>query len=183
VLKSAMKWYIVLSFLLAFTLWAQEQSLGDVARKNRNSAPQRTTKKVVTNEDLSGKSDSDIDSKTTPATNEKVSENGRQSSKYPLTAEQLEAAKNRVRQLKSRIADLESRRAEINQWKKDRKGEVAYCAAQKLAYGYSACEVVAEREAALQDVESRLSATKEQLAKLQERLRQMGYGSSVYDAT
>jgi chromosome segregation ATPase len=175
------KLQIVLSFLLVSAVVLAQESLGDLARKNKQNAPQRTTKKVFTNEDVSTKSDSD--SKTAPVENDKPTENAKPSSKYRLSAEQVEAAKDRVRQLKSRIANLESRRAEITQWKQDRKNEVAYCAAQKQAYGYSACDVVAENEAALREIESRLRATKEQLAQLQEKLRQMGYGSSVYDAT
>jgi hypothetical protein len=163
--------------LLGITSAAQEQpSVADAARKNRKGAPAPATKKVYTNDDMApGKTSSP--ELTLP------SDNGRPSRMMSLTPQQVATVKEKIGRFKKYLASLETRRAEIKKWQDDHKNETAHCGAQQQAYGYSACDTIDEYQKELNDVERRMKSAQAELSTYQEKIRQMGYGSSVWDAS
>jgi hypothetical protein len=171
--------FLLSLFFASFTFAQQPASLGDVARAKRKAQPQNS-KRVLTNEDISvaraTKSPTD-DSKPAPKT---------QASDAPtnlsLTPAEIAAVKAKVGRMKSTIAALESRRKGLLQWEEDHKSETAQCYGQQQAYGYSACDIVKEHKSLLERIESQLESSKSDLRNYQDEIRQMGYGSSVYDA-
>lgn len=164
--------------LLIVTGAAQEQpSVADAARKNRKGASAPATKKVYTNEDMApGKASSP--ELTLPESPNK----GKPSKMMSLTPEQVATVKEKIGKFKKYIASLETRRAEIKKWQDDHKNETAHCSAQQQAYGYSACDTIDEYQKELNDVERKMKSAQSELSTYQEKIRQMGYGSSVWDA-
>lgn len=165
--------------LLGVTGVAQDQpSVADAARKNRKGAPANTTKKVYTNEGMApGKAPSpELSLPETPS-------NGKPSKMMSLTPEQVATVKEKIGKFKKYLASLESRRTEIRKWQDDHKNETAHCGAQQQAYGYSACDTVNEYQKDLNDVERKMKSAQSELSTYQEKIRQMGYGSSVWDAS
>ncbi len=158
---------------------AQEQpSVADAARKNRKGAPLPTTKKVYTNEDMApGRAPSpELSLPETPGS-------GKPSKMMSLTPEQVGVVKEKIGRFKKYVASLETRRAEIKKWQDDHKNETAHCGAQQQAYGYSACDTIDAYQKELNDVERKLKSAQSELSTYQEKIRQMGYGSSVWDAS
>lgn len=164
--------------LFAVACSAQDQpSAADAARKSRKGAAAPATKKVYTNDDMApGK----------PASPElSLPENpnsGKPSKMMSLTPEQVATVKEKIGKFKKYIASLDSRRSEIKKWQDDHKNETAHCGAQQQAYGYSACDTVNDYQKELDDVERKMKSAQSQLSTYQEKIRQMGYGSSVWDA-
>lgn len=171
---------VLLCFLLLTTVCcAQEQpSAADAARKNRKGAPAPNTKKVYTNEDMAPGKTSSPD-----LTMPEGSSNGKPSKMMSLTPEQVAVVKDKIGKFKKYLASLETRRSEIKKWQDDHKNETAHCGAQQQAYGYSACDTVSDYQKELNDVERKMKSAQSQLSTYQEKIRQMGYGSSVWDAT
>lgn len=166
--------------LLVLACAAQEQpSVADAARKNRKGAPAATgTKKVYTNDDMApGKTSS------SELALPEVPNNGKPSKMMSLTPEQVVIVKEKIGKFKRYIASLETRRTEIKKWQDDHKNETAHCGAQQQAYGYSACDTIDEHQKELNDVERKLKSAQSELSVYQEKIRQMGYGSSVWDAS
>lgn len=165
--------------LLSVACVAQDQpSAADAARKNRKGAPAPATKKVYTNDDMApGK----------PATPElslpESANNGKPSKMMSLTPEQVAIVKDKIGKFKKYLASLETRRSEIKKWQEDHKNETAHCGAQQQAYGYSACDTIDEYQKELNDVERKMRSAQSELSTYQEKIRQMGYGSSVWDAS
>lgn len=165
--------------LLGVTAAAQEQpSVADAARKNRKGAPVPSTKKVYTNEDMapSKASSPELSLPETPS-------NGKPSKMMSLTPEQVATVKEKIGKFKKYLASLETRRTEIKKWQDDHKNETAHCGAQQQAYGYSACDTIDEYQKELNDVERKMKSAQSELSTYQEKIRQMGYGSSVWDAS
>ena len=165
--------------LLGGTAAAQEQpSVADAARKNRKGALAPATKKVYTNDDMApGKSSSP--ELTLPDS----ADNGKPSKMMSLTPQQVATVKEKIGKFKKYIASLETRRTEIKKWQDDHKNETAHCGAQQQAYGYSACDTIDQYQKELNDVERKLKSAQSELSMYQEKIRQMGYGSSVWDAS
>jgi len=165
--------------ILVISCCAQDQpSVADAARKNRKGAPAPATKKVYTNDDMaSGKSSSP------ELTLPENPNNGKPSKMMSLTPEQVTTVKEKIGKFKKYIASLETRRTEIKKWQDDHKNETAHCGAQQQAYGYSACDTIDEYQKELNDVERKLKSAQSELSVYQEKIRQMGYGSSVWDAS
>jgi hypothetical protein len=165
--------------LLGITGAAQEQpSVADAARKNRKGAPVPSTKKVYTNEDMapSKASSPELSLPETPS-------NGKPSKMMSLTPEQVATVKEKIGKFKKYLASLETRCSEIKKWQDDHKNETAHCGAQQQAYGYSACDTIDEYQKELNDVERKMKSAQGELSTYQEKIRQMGYGSSVWDAS
>jgi hypothetical protein len=170
---------LVFICLLSLACVAQDQpSAADAARKNRKGAPAPATKKVYTNDDMApGKAASpELSLPESPS-------NGKPSKMMSLTPEQVATVKEKIGKFKKYLASLELRRTEIKKWQDDHKNETAHCGAQQQAYGYSACDTVNDYQKELDDVERKMKAAQSQLSTYQEKIRQMGYGSSVWDAT
>jgi chromosome segregation ATPase len=171
---------LLCSLLFLAACCAQDQpSVADAARKNRKGATAPATKKVYTNEDMApGKTSSSPD-----LTLPEIPKNAKPANKMSLTPDQVAIVKEKIAKFKTYIASLEARRTEIKKWQEDRKNETAQCAAQQQAYGYSACDVVKEYQQELNQIESKLKSARTELGTYQEKIRQMGYGSSVWDAS
>jgi chromosome segregation ATPase len=171
---------LVCTLLLLAACCAHDQpSVADAARKNRKGATPPATKKVYTNDDMAPGKNSSSPELTLP----EPSKDAKASNKMSLTPDQVAIVKEKIARFKTYIASLEARRMEIKKWQEDRKNETAQCAAQQQAYGYSACDVVKEYQQELNQVESKLKSAQSELGTYQEKIRQMGYGSSVWDAS
>ena len=157
---------------------AQDQpSVADAARKNRKGAAAPAAKKVYTNEDMAPGKPASPELSLPESPN-----NGKPSKMMSLTPEQVATVKEKIGRFKKYLASLESRRTEIKKWQDDHKNETAHCGAQQQVYGYSACDTVNDYQKELDDVERKMKSAQSQLATYQEKIRQMGYGSSVWDA-
>lgn len=179
--KSPVTRSFTLSCILLFAVacWAQNQpSVADAARKNRKGASAPTAKKVYTNDDMApGKTSSP------ELTLPESADNGKPSKMMSLTPQQVATVKEKIGRFKKYIASLETRRSEIKKWQDDHKNETAHCGAQQQAYGYSACDTIDEYQKELNDVERKMKSAQSELSTYQEKIRQMGYGSSVWDAS
>jgi hypothetical protein len=174
-----MRTVLCLLLLLAACCAQEQTSVADAARKNRKGAAAPATKKVYTNDDVAPGKTSSSPELTLP----ELQKGAKPSNKMSLTPDQVAIVKEKIAKFKTYIASLEARRAEIKKWQEERKNETAQCAAQQQAYGYSACDVVKEYQQELDQVESKLKSAQSELATYQEKIRQMGYGSSVWDAS
>jgi hypothetical protein len=165
--------------LLAVACSAQDHpSVADAARKNRKGAPAPSVKKVYTNDDMApgNPSSPELTLPDSP-------DNGKPSKMMSLTPQQIATVKEKIGRFKKYIASLETRRIAIKKWQDDHKNETAHCGAQQQAYGYSACDTIDEYQKELNDVERKLILAQSELSTYQEKIRQMGYGSSVWDAS
>ncbi|MGA7646138.1 MAG: hypothetical protein WBW01_06480 [Terriglobales bacterium] len=161
----------ILSIALLVSSVAYSQSLGDVAKENREKqkakAAAATAKpKVITNEDLPANSTAmseESEGKTPPAP-----------MPVPSAGMSAEQWKSLILSRKNGIA---AQQAQINKL----NDSIHYVTASLYSNGLQHNEHQAQKQQSVEQMKQQLEEQKKSLAELQEAARQAGMGSAVYD--
>ncbi len=165
----------VLSIALVTGSVAYGQSLGDVAKENREKqkakAAAATAKpKVITNEDLSANS---------AALSDESSEEGKDKTRpapmpVPSGGMSAEQWKSLILSRKNTIAAQQAQIDKLND-------SIHYVTASLYSNGLQYNERQAQKQQEVERMKQQLEEQKKSLAELQEAARQAGMGSAVYD--
>ena len=161
----------VLSIALVMGSVAYGQSLGDVAKENREKQKAKTAAatakpKVITNEDLPANPaamSEESEGKTRPAPMPRPSGG--------MSAEQW---KNLILSHKNGIAALQAQIDKLND-------SIHYVTASLYSNGLQHNEHQAQKQQSVEQMKQQLELQKKNLADMQEAARQAGMGSAVYD--
>ncbi|MGA7080290.1 MAG: hypothetical protein WBQ43_08715 [Terriglobales bacterium] len=161
----------ILSIALLMSSVAYGQSLGDVAKENREkqkakAAASTAKPKVITNEDLPAKPaaiSEESEDKTRPST-----------SPVPSGGMSSEQWKSLILSRKNGIAALQAQIDKLNE-------SIHYVTASLYSNGLQHNEHQAEKQQSVERMKQQLEEQKKSLADLQEAARQAGMGSAVYD--
>ena len=171
------------ALVLVCAVQVAAQSLGDVARQNRQKKTPSAHHVVITDEDAptTNKPVTEADKSAKPASAKSDSAESADSpetenSKSKPSAEQVRnrilAQRRKIRALEEERSDLQER---IDQWKGSDCTHVFY------PDGTNACDELPQLSAADSRLKSQLAREKTKLEAMQEAGRHLGYGSSVYD--
>jgi predicted RNase H-like nuclease (RuvC/YqgF family) len=170
-MRQAHKFAAVMGVVLFVVAGSYGQSLGDVAREQRQKQAKagNTTHKVVTNEDIpespeavestSVSSDEHAGAPTTPAPNDTRS--------GELWKAKIEEQKNSVASLQNQIDKLNS--------------SIHFVEANRYYNGVQYNERQVQKQEEVQRLQKQLDERKKQLEDMQESARKAGLGSSVYE--
>jgi hypothetical protein len=169
----------VFSGVLLIGAVAYGQSLGDVARENRekqqakaaSSASSKPKQKVITNEDLPARvepASTESEGNMKPASATAAA--GGQSSEAPSAQEW----KSRILAQKNAIAAQQAQIDKLNE-------SIHYVNASLYSNGIQHNENQAKKQEAVAQMQQELEEQKRKLAQMQESARQAGMGSAVYD--
>ncbi|HVO80120.1 MAG TPA: hypothetical protein VMT28_05285 [Terriglobales bacterium] len=172
-------------FLTAFLFLATTgygQSLGDVARENRQKQQEKkkdedkkdasTPHKVITNEDIPEKEDtSTSETEGTPSGDQDDQPGGESSSAVTRSGEQWKAA---IQAQKEAIASLQSQIDKLN-------ASIHFVEANRYTNGVQYNQYQLEKQKRVQQAQKQLDEQKKKLEDMQEAARKAGFGSSVYD--
>jgi len=147
------------------------QSLGDVARENREKqkgkgASSTAKPKVVTNENLPKNPDAETpesEGKTTAA-----------SSKLPRGGQSAEQWKSRILAQKNAVANLQAQIDKLND-------SIHFVVANEYYNGVQYNQHQVKKQENVAQMQQQLEEQKKNLAQTQEAARQAGMGSAVYD--
>jgi hypothetical protein len=161
----------VLSIALVMGSVAYGQSLGDVAKENREKQKAKTASstakpKVITNEDLPANPaamSEEGEGKTSPARMPRPSGG--------MSAEQW---KDLILSQKNGIAALQAQIDKLNE-------SIHYVTASLYSNGLQHNEHQAQKQQSVEQMKQQLELQKKNLADMQEAARQAGMGSAVYD--
>ena len=156
--------------LILMTAAGYGQSLGDVAREQRQKQQAKTSQtapKVITNEDLGEAPDG-----AAKDTGEARKQD--ESSSKPLGSKTAEQWKAEIEAQKTAIADLQSRIAKVNSSVRFTQTTVTWNAVRHN-------ERQEQKLDEVQQMQNQLGEEQKKLEQLQESVRQEGFGSAVYD--
>jgi hypothetical protein len=166
----------VLSIALLISSVAYGQSLGDVARENREkqkakAASSAAKPKVITNENLPAKPEatpSEIDGETKPAAAPDPSGG--------MSAEHMspEEWKSQILGQKNAIAMMQAQIDKVND-------SIHYVTASLYSNGLQYNDHQAKKQQSVEQMKQQLEEQKKTLAQMQEAARAAGMGSAVYD--
>ena len=166
------RWIRLLPAVLLLATAVYSQSLGDVARQNREKQKGKSAaaKRVITNENLPAGTD---DSSSAPssmgsgqqAASEGASSGGKQSA---------EEWKNRIQAQKNALASLQDQIDKLN-------ASIHFVAANQYYNGVQYNEAQARKQQQVEQMRQQLAEQKKKLEQMQEAARQAGMGSAVYD--
>jgi hypothetical protein len=153
-----------LLFLIASSLAGQ--SLGDVARANREKKKEKTesaAKHIVTNDDIPSSPEADIEA---PKQEEK---------KAPAPGKRsAEEWKSRILAQKKVVATLEAQIGKLNK-------SIYFVNANEYYNGVQHNQYQAKKQQRVAQMQLQLEEERKHLAEMQEAARQAGMGSSIYD--
>jgi len=156
-----------LVILASFGAIADDQSLGDVARKQRQQQAQKTDKptKVVTNEDIPERpaDPKDADESRQNESDSKVAP--RMSGSQVKAV--IEAQKSRIAALQTQIDKLSS--------------SIHYVEANRYSNGVEYNQAQQHKQHEVDRMQKQLESEKSKLEAMQESARHAGFGSAVYD--
>ena len=159
------------------------QSLGDVARENRQKQQAKdkdktkkddsASHKVITNEDIPEKQDSSASESEDNSASNKDDESGdsAQSSAVTQSGEQWKAA---IQAQKDAIAAMQDQLDKLN-------ASVHFVEANRYTNGVQYNQAQMEKQKQAQQMQKQLDEQKKKLEDMQEAARTAGYGSTVYD--
>ena len=161
----------VLSIALVMSSVAYGQSLGDVARENREkqkakSASSSPKPKVITNENLPARPEatpSEIDGEAKPA-----------SSAVPSDGMSAEEWKSQILAQKNAIAAQQAQIDKVND-------SIHYVTASLYSNGLQYNDHQAKKQQSVEQMKQQLEEQKKNLAQMQDAARKAGMGSAVYD--
>jgi len=156
--------------LILMTAAGHGQSLGDVAREQRQKQQAKTSQtapKVITNEDLGEAPDG-------AAKDASEARKQDESSSKPLGSKTAEQWKAEIEAQKTAIADLQSRIAKISSSVRFTQTTVTWNAVRHN-------ERQEQKLDQVQQMQNQLGEEQKKLEQLQESVRQEGFGSAVYD--
>jgi hypothetical protein len=164
---------VAVAALILFTVAASRaQSLGDVAREQRQkqAASQHATRKVVTNEEIP-EHEEEPASSTSANTGERDTAVAAPASNNTHAGEQWKA---KIEAQKSSVASLQSQIDKLN-------SSIHFVEANRYYNGVQYNERQIKKQDEVQRMQKQLDEQKKQLEDLQESARKAGLGSSVYE--
>jgi len=167
-----MKALTLFAVLFLFAASSLAQSLGDVARQQRQkqqAKPSATPRKVITDEDLPDRA-ADASDSTAGA-----GDKGKSSSSTPAggkkTAEQW---KSQIQSQKAKVAAMQSEVDKLS-------GSVHYVEANRYWNGVQYNQAQQKKQQEAERLQKQLDEQKKALSDMQEACRRAGFGSSVYE--
>jgi|SRR5579863_953575 len=165
------KFATVIALAASATLGGYAQSLGDVARAQRQKQAQAasTSHKVITNEDMPANADG--------GENASPSSGERQDAAVSPASNDMHAAqhwKSAIQAQKSAIASLQSQIDKMN-------SSIHFVEANRYSNGVQYNQKQVQKQDEVQRMQKQLDEQKKQLEDMQEQARRAGLGSSVYD--
>ena len=168
--KRQLAWLLNAAILLASTAYAQ--SLGDVARQQREKVKENPTpRKVITNDDISEIPETSAD---LPPKNEQISGSAPPESNEPKkTGDQwkaeIQGQRNAVESLQEQIDKL--------------KASIRFGPVTEYNNGYSWNQQQLKKQDQVERLQDQLEEQKKRLEDMQEGARKQGFGNSVYEPT
>jgi len=161
---------LTLSLLLLMASASSAQSLGDVARQNREKQKAKTTtatKKIVTNEDLSASPAANADS---------PKEEGKKAAAPVASAGMRSAAqwKAQILAQKNAVASLQAQIDAVNK-------SIYFVEANAYYNGVQYNEYQVKKQKQVAQMQQQLEEQEKRLAEMQEAARQAGMGNAIYD--
>lgn len=156
---------------------AQDQSLGDVARDQRQKQQTQpkdakpAPKKVFTNEDVNSLHDPADDETPAPANSKEDTREARGRANASQSAEQW---KSTIQREKNTIVSMQKQMDDLN-------ASVHYVEANRYWGGVQYNERQAQKQEQVERMRGRIDQEKQRLEEMQEGARREGYGSAVYD--
>jgi len=162
---------VTLFLLLLMASPSLAQSLGDVARQNREKQKTRSTpavKKVITNED--------IPASPAPSSDQPKVEGKKEAPPAAAAANKLSAAewKSQILAQKNAIATLQSQIDALNK-------SIYFVEANAYYNGVQYNEYQVKKQKQVAQMQQQLEEQKKRFAEMQEAARQAGMGNAVYD--
>jgi len=164
----------VLAVLMIFASVSYGQSLGDVARQQRQKQQQTKATaphKVITNEDLPAHSADDADSASVTTTEDSKRAAASSSSAGKKTAEEW---KSQIQAQKAKVAAMQSDVDKLN-------ASVHYVEANRYTNGVQYNQAQSRKQQESERLQKRLDEQKKALSDMQEACRRAGFGSAVYE--
>jgi hypothetical protein len=168
---------LVATVFLCFSITGFCQSLGDVAREQRQKQQQKNAKpdqqkKVITNEDLPAhESDDPIeeDSRTDLVHDESAFDSSSESK-----VQQGERWKAQIQAQKTTISNLQAQMDKLN-------SSIHYVESNRYYNGVQHNERQAQKQEQVEQMRKQLEEQRQKLEEMQEAARRAGFGSAVYD--
>jgi len=174
--------------LCAISLAQDSQSLGDVARQNRQKKQQTqtATKQVATNDDASNGSDTAQPKAPHVVTNEEIPEQPEQSTtkKSPAYRDTQESPGNREAQggrWKSQIQSQKNAIAALQKEVDILSKSIRYAGGNCVANCAQWNERQQQKQAEVESMKAQLEEQQKRLEEMQETARRQGFGSAIYD--
>ena len=169
------------ALVLTGMAFAQEPSLGDVARAQRKkqaSKPPNATAKVVTNEDIPERPDAGEDAAKEgdayqPEPSHESDSRGSSESKPSQSAEQWKA---KILGQKTLVAAQQEQVERL-------RDSIHFVEANRYVNGVQYNEQQRRRQIQLGQMENQLEEQKKKLSEMQEAARRAGFGNAIYDPT
>jgi len=155
-----------IAVFLSFGVVTQAQSLGDVAREQKQkqaAKSSQTASKVITNDDL-GAADTADDSPGTPAETAPAHHSAKSAAQWQA---EIEAQKKSIANLQGQIDRLNS--------------SIHFVEANRYWNGVQHNERQVQKQDQVERMQNQLEEQRKKLAEMQESARQDGYGNATYD--
>ena len=169
---------LIAGMCLLWALPSFAQSLGDVARAQRQQEKTKSTQakpKIITNEDLPDHPDSDGAAPSTAASNANSAEPPAASNKSSASKEERgQHWKQAIQQQKEAVAGMQRQLDDLN-------ASIRYVEANRYSNGVEYHQHQARKQEEAQRMQKQLDEQKSKLLNMQESARQEGFGSAIYD--
>jgi hypothetical protein len=164
------KAFMALSLFLLIASASSAQSLGDVARQNREKQKAKSTpavKKVITNEDIPA---------SAAATADQSKDEGKKAAAPAASDSKRSAAewKSQILAQKNVVANLQAQIDTLNK-------SIYFVEANAYYNGLQYNEYQVKKQKQVAQMQQQLEEQKKRLAEMQEAARQAGMGSAIYD--
>ena len=169
-MRPAQKIVVVVGVVLSVAINSQGQSLGDVARAQRQKQAKdaHTPRKVVTNEDIPEQAEQ---TSSTSISEQHDTPAGSAASNDSHAGEQWKA---KIQAQKNSVASLQNQIDKLN-------SSIHFVEANRYNNGVQYNERQAQKQEEVQRMQKQLDEQKKQLEDMQESARKAGLGSSVYE--
>jgi hypothetical protein len=168
------KLFALLATILLIAASSAGQSLGDVARQQKQQKQQTKTStaqhKVITDDDLPAHTD---DSDSSPSDNTARDKTG-DPSPSSSTKKTADEWKSQIQAQKAKVAALQTDVEKLN-------ASVRYVTANAYSNGVQYNQAQLHKQQEAERLQKQLDQEKKALADMQEACRKAGFGSSVYD--
>ncbi len=163
------------AFVLGAAALVYGQSLGDVARENREKkAASPTATKVITNSDLKTDPDGDASSEDASASPKNTAASAKAAQQRAAEQHAAEQWKQKILAEKRAVADLQARVDAL-------RASIEFVDPNAYSNGYIYNRFQARQLERLKVMEAQLAGQKEKLEEMQETARHAGMHTAVYD--
>jgi hypothetical protein len=173
---------LLAGFLLLGVAASVSQSLGDVAReqrqkqqaKDKDKKDKPSSHKVITNEDIPEKGDSSASESEAPASGDGDEQFGGPAQSSSAVAQSGEQRKAAIQAQKDAIASMQNQLDKLN-------ASIHFVEANRYTNGVQYNQAQLEKQKQAQQMQKQLDEQKKKLEDMQEAARKAGFGSAVYD--